>query len=352
MIDLSSLPWPDIVAVGIRTTADGPFAEDVFWQFMLDERCFEIPGQCIDGPAFDALCAHLPGADHEKIVRAMGSAEERIFRIWHREESRFCPGREDLAARFSALVGKLGGAPGDALGDALGDASEVASQVFDRVHAAWSAASRRYHSIEHLIDCLRELDAADARVPAVDLGLAELALWYHDVVYEPRASDCEERSAQQLLRDAVTLAIPDASARLAADLVRATAHTQICEASGSPTADLVVDIDLSILGRDFLRFMDYEYAVAEEYASVPAIAFRSGRRRVLAALLARAHIFRTEYFRDRYEQRARKQIEALLASPRYRRYGGSGPLHRALAWFSVVGSWLWGRAGACRRSLS
>jgi predicted metal-dependent HD superfamily phosphohydrolase len=211
----------------------------------------------------------------------------------------------ELSARFRALVGKLGGDP------------EAAPQVFDRVHAAWSAASRRYHNIEHLVDCLRELDASDARGPAVEL--AELALWYHDVVYQPLASDCEERSARALLDDAATLAIPDASAKLAADLVRATAHARARDASSSPAADLVVDIDLSILGRDFLRFMDYEYAVEEEYSSVPTVVFRSGRRTFLTALLDRPYIFRTEHFRGRYEQRARRQIEGLLATPRYRR---------------------------------
>jgi predicted metal-dependent HD superfamily phosphohydrolase len=320
MVNLTSIPWPDIVAVGIRTTADGPFAEDVFWQFVLAERCFEIPGQCIDGPAFHELCAHLPGVDHEKVIRAMGSTSERIFRIWHREESRFCPGRDDLAARFRALVGKLGGAPA------------ASPQVFDRVHAAWSAADRRYHNIEHLVDCLRELEAANAPPAVGPAGVVELALWYHDLVYEPLASDCEERSAQALLRDAAALAIPDARAQLAAELVRATAHAG-APAPGNPAADLVVDIDLSILGRDVLRFMDYDHAVEEEYCAVPVAAFRTGRRRFLAGLLARPQLFRTEQFRRRYEARARKQIEVLLASPRYRRAGGCSLLRGALAMF-------------------
>ncbi|HEY0986750.1 MAG TPA: hypothetical protein VGD80_06840 [Kofleriaceae bacterium] len=123
-----------------------------------------------------------------------------------------------------------------------------------------------------------------------------------------------------LLRDAVTLAIPDASARRAAELVRATAHAWARGAPSNAAADLVVDIDLSILGRDFLRFMDYEYGVEEEHSSVATVAFRCGRGRFLKALLARPHIFRTAYFRDRYEQRARTQIADLPATKRYRKY--------------------------------
>lgn len=306
MTNLDALPWADLVAVGIRTTSAGPFDEDVFWQFLLGDARVEIPGACIDRAAVAELHARLPGLDSAKIARAMGSTRERIFRVWHRAESRFRPGRDALGARFRALVGKLGGDP------------EAIAPAFDRLYAAWSVEARRYHDLEHLVDCLRELDAANAREPAADR--AELALWYHDVVYEPGAHDCEERSARALEADAVALAIPELSAKAAANLVRATAHAGARDTCEPVAAELVRDIDLSILGRDALRFMDYEYGVEEEYGATPTIAFRCGRGRFLAALQARDSIFRGAHFRARYEQRARVQIEALLASPRYRSY--------------------------------
>jgi predicted metal-dependent HD superfamily phosphohydrolase len=148
------------------------------------------------------------------------------------------------------------------------------------------------------------------------------------VVYEPRASDCEERSARALVTDADVLGIPREAAASAADLVRATAHAS-GRSEHSAAADLVVDdpgksltrnVDLSILGRDVLRFMDYEYSVEEEYSPLSTVRFVVGRGRFLASLLDRPRIFRTEHFRRRYEQRARTQIAALLASPRYRCY--------------------------------
>ena len=82
----------------------------------------------------------------------------------------------------------------------------------------------------------------------------------------------------------------------------------------------MLDIDLSILGRDVLRFMDYEHGIAEEYAEVSTFTFRIARGRFLASLLARPRLFHTEAFRTRYEARARAQIAALLRSPRYRAY--------------------------------
>ena len=194
----------------------------------------------------------------------------------------------------------------------------AARTVFHRVHAAWAAEHRRYHTVEHLVDCLRDVDRSSAPPDLADR--AELALWYHDVIYEPYAHDNEERSAQLLEQDAQLMGIPSAVAAEAAGLVRATAH-----ASGSPeqadaATDLVLDIDLSILGKDTLRFMDYEYAVEEEYAPPSIPAFRTARGRFLASMLARPHIFRSEAFRARYETPARAQLAALLAGPRYHDY--------------------------------
>src|SRR5262249_6559950 len=129
----------------------------------------------------------LPGLDSLKIVSAMGSTDHRMFRVWHVEESSWRWDDTAFAARFATLVGRRGG-----------DAAR-ANDAFLRLRAAWSAKSRRYHNLAHLADCLRELDAARAEPGVADV--AELALWYHDAVYEPRARDCEERSAALLGED-------------------------------------------------------------------------------------------------------------------------------------------------------
>lgn len=299
------LPWSQLVAVGIRTTADGPFEEDVFWQFLRADGLAEVPGSRIDAAAFAELLEHLPGLDNEKVVRAMSSTRERTFRVWHHEDSRYAPAACNLGARFAALIGRLGG-----------DAA-AAAPTFDALRAAWSGADRHYHDVEHLVDCLRELDRAPT--PADLADVVELALWYHDAVYEPGAADCEERSARLLAADAARLALPAGVVDHAEALVRATAHASAPPPAGDPAADLLLDIDLSILGRDPLRFLDFDHGVEEEYAAIPTEAFRRGRAAFAAGMLARPRIFRTEGLRTRFEAHARRNLAALLASPRYRR---------------------------------
>lgn len=213
---------------------------------------------------------------------------------------------DGLQNRYRDLIIRLGGNAADA------------ATAFAAVHAAWSADTRVYHGVEHLLDCLRELDSAD--VGARSAELVELALWYHDLVYDPRAHDNEERSAQALLADAATLDLPSGVATAAAALVRATAHTEAAAGPVTPEAALIADIDLSIFGRDPARFMAFEFGVEKEYAHVPKRWFRCGRGRFLAALLRRPHLFRTEAFRARYERPARRQIAELLVGPRYRAY--------------------------------
>ena len=302
--DIARIPWHDVTAVGIRTTADGPYADDLYWQFVLRDRVLELPGELVGDDMFIALRAHLPGIDWRKITRATGSTDERIFSVWHPGAQ--APDDAALRARFAALVARLGGR-----------ASGTADS-FDQLHAAWRTGRRHYHELGHLVACLGELDAAAVEPACADL--VELALWYHDAIYEPGASDCEPRSAELLIAHAAALAIPASSARRAADLVLATAHTRCAAPRGDRATDLIVDIDLAILGRDVLSFMDFEYSVEEEYAPSSRFAFRIARGRFLASLLAAPTLYRTEQFRARYEQPARAQLGALLRSPRYRAY--------------------------------
>jgi predicted metal-dependent HD superfamily phosphohydrolase len=291
--------WRDLVAVGIRTTADGPFADDVFWQFLLERRVIELPSGAMGD--IEPLARHLPGFDSLKVIAAMGSCHERIFRVWHRDQSPTRPDEMALGVRFGRLVERLG-------------ARHAADEVFTRLHGAWSDPERRYHDVEHLTDCLREVDGLPAS-PARDR--IEMGLWYHDAVYDPGASDSEGRSAAMLTNDASALGIAGPTARRVAELVEATAHG--AHGVVSEDAAVVADIDLAILGQDPLRFMEFEYGVEEEFRGVSRVVFRRARGRFLANLLRRP-IYRTPQFFERFEVVARMNVDALLGSPRYAAY--------------------------------
>jgi predicted metal-dependent HD superfamily phosphohydrolase len=201
-----------------------------------------------------------------------------------------------LRERFAALWVRLGG---------RGDAGPV----LDSVLRGWTEPHRRYHGLEHLLDCLARLD--ESPTAGEERDLAEAALWYHDVVYRPGASDNEARSAEVARAALVEGGTPQSTAEEVARLVRLTDHVAPPE---DPVGELVCDVDLSILGRPAREFEEYERRIREEYRQIPDLVYRAGRARVLAKLLAQDPLFRTDYFRRRYEDSARHNLRRSLGS--------------------------------------
>jgi predicted metal-dependent HD superfamily phosphohydrolase len=137
----------------------------------------------------------------------------------------------------------------------------------------------------------------------------ETALWFHDAIYLPAASDNEEQSAE-LARAALTDAgVPEAVAGRVATLILATRHTVI---PAAPDETLICDIDLSILGREATTFDEFERRIRREYAWVPEPLYRRERSAVLAGFLRRRWIYQTDPFRRKLEIPARANLSRLL----------------------------------------
>ena len=180
--------------------------------------------------------------------------------------------------------------------------------VFEEVMARYAEAHRRYHTVRHLEECFEVL--ARVRGEAERPGEVELALWFHDAVYDTKRHDNEQRSAQWA-RSVVgrTRLDVDVGDRVAA-LVMATRHDATPVGAD---ACVLVDVDLSILGAEPLRFDEYERQVREEYRWVPEAAFRRERRKILRGLLERPALFNTARMRESLERRARANLERSLA---------------------------------------
>ena len=72
------------------------------------------------------------------------------------------------------------------------------------------------------------------------------------------------------------------------------------------------DADLSVLGSEALRYQTYAAAVREEFADVPDEVFKPARAQVLSSLLD-GPLFHTEAGRERWEERARRNISEEIA---------------------------------------
>src|SRR5204863_3167776 len=111
-------------------------------------------------------------------------------------------------------------------------------------------------TLRHVAHCLEEFEPA--RSLAEDAVAVEMALWYHDVVYDPRSKENEERSA--VLAEQATA--EGGWDRVRADrivrLIHASTHRVSAE---DPDARLFTDVDLSILGQPASIFDEYERQV-------------------------------------------------------------------------------------------
>lgn len=179
--------------------------------------------------------------------------------------------------------------------------------VLNDLVAAYAEPARNYHTAEHIRDCLAQFDLCPQIATHPDE--VEAAIWFHDAVYQPGASDNEGMSAR-LARTSLT----DAGASLEvadriADLVLATQHLSIAE---EPDAALLCDVDLSILGRTPDVFDEFERRIRQEYAWVHDPAYRSGRTQILKGFLERRSIFQTDFFRERYEALARANVARIV----------------------------------------
>lgn len=175
--------------------------------------------------------------------------------------------------------------------------------------ARYAEPHRAYHSRQHLGECLALFDefAHLAERPAE----IEIALWFHDAIYDVHRHDNEALSADWARTAMLEAGAPEASAECVAALVLATWHSV---APATPDERLLVDIDLAILGAAPARFAEYEAQIRVEYAHVPLDVFNDKRGAILAGFLARPVLYATPALRERFEAPARANLQAALSA--------------------------------------
>ena len=74
-------------------------------------------------------------------------------------------------------------------------------------------------------------------------------------------------------------------------------------------ARVLVDVDLSVFGKSLGEFDEYERNIRREYSWVPEDQFKQGRSAILQMFLDRDSVYVTDFFRRKYESRARVNLQ-------------------------------------------
>lgn len=186
------------------------------------------------------------------------------------------------------------------------DTRSDAAELFDVIHTLYASDGRHYHTPAHIEHCLSRFDMCRNHMDHPDE--VELALWYHDAVYDPRATDNEERSAELFVGHAAQDFDPQAVRRIQ-ELILYTTHREL------PTENdqkLMVDIDLSGFGLPWEDFARDSRAVRAEFTHMSDAEFYGGQIRFLNSLVARDRFFASDFFYQRYEQQARENVDRTL----------------------------------------
>jgi predicted metal-dependent HD superfamily phosphohydrolase len=180
----------------------------------------------------------------------------------------------------------------------------LADRTFEEVRERYAGSGRYYHTLDHVQSVLETVESLGSY--ARNLNTVKMATWLHDVVYDSRASDNEERSADFAEQLCEKLSIPEG--RVVASLIL---KTKTHDAGDDDTdSQVLIEADLAILGARDSAYRAYAEKIRQEYAWVPEPDYRMGRRQVLERFLTRPRIF---HLLAHLKEPARRNIAAEIA---------------------------------------
>jgi predicted metal-dependent HD superfamily phosphohydrolase len=167
----------------------------------------------------------------------------------------------------------------------------------------YSEPHRHYHNLEHI-----SMLFATAAGHGIRLSVPQmLAIWYHDAIYDPTMKDNEEKSNQLFLAHHAGTLIKDYTVRVSNIIIDTKYHR-----SDDHESQVILDLDLCGFGYDYDTFKYTTSLIRKEYNHLPEEVWVANRKLFLESMLNRNYIFHTNWGRDYYEIKARKNIEKEL----------------------------------------
>ena len=183
------------------------------------------------------------------------------------------------------------------------------NSLWQDIAKRYSEPTRAYHTLEHLQQLFTQFEQIKDRLQQP--SIIALALFYHDVIYDPTRSDNELKSAEYA-SEALGKYLTVLQIKRIYNLITMTADHQLNDVNSDDKeardAAYLLDMDLSILGAAWPDYEQYAKAVRQEYSHVTAADYGVGRTKVLQGLLAHPKMYLTDYY-QRLESQARQNIE-------------------------------------------
>lgn len=147
----------------------------------------------------------------------------------------------------------------------------VSDTLWEEIETRYSEPHRAYHNLNHLYQMLGEFEKVKAQLEDSEMVL--FALYYHDLVYDPKSKTNEE---ERLL----DLEIRKERINLCLDHILATKSHRLGDNSNTDTKYFLV-MNLSILGSEESQYLEYTKNIRKEYSNYSDEDYRKGRIQVL-----------------------------------------------------------------------
>ncbi|MBS9779629.1 MAG: N-methyl-D-aspartate receptor NMDAR2C subunit [Moraxellaceae bacterium] len=189
----------------------------------------------------------------------------------------------------------------------LGFANNLA--YYQLLQSYYHEKHRHYHNQSHISVCLQHLQ--NCQNLADNVNGVELALWFHDVIYDVFSAKNELKSAELASQFLQENQANNALIDKVYQLIMATCHNANLQDNDE---QLITDIDLTILGSSEKVYQQFEQNVRKEYKLIPSFIYYKKRKQVLESFLAKQRIYHHDYFYQKFEKMARKNLTLAIAN--------------------------------------
>ena len=176
---------------------------------------------------------------------------------------------------------------------------DVSQTLLNTLITAYKEPQRAYHTVQHIAECLAHFQNIQSSLN--DSIAVETAIWFHDAVYDPKASDNELQSAE-LMKSVCNEFLSEQQIEKVYQWIIATQKHQPPD---DHDLNSLLDIDLAILGSNAERFAEYQQQIQFEYAWVESDVYKVKRKQVLQQFEQMNPIYQTRWFRYHYEKQAK-----------------------------------------------
>lgn len=174
-------------------------------------------------------------------------------------------------------------------------------ECWDEIEKNYSSKSRHYHNLEHIENMLIELDNVKSKIQDLDALL--FAIYYHDIIYKPTKNDNEHQSASIFKKRISKTSFTNLSKCMAQ--IEATKEHKL---SNDYDTNILLDIDLSILGKSTTAYKKYCEDIRKEYSIYPDFMYKRGRKKVVKSILDLNSIYKTAFFKQKFENQAKENL--------------------------------------------